>query len=802
MRSFFKPYLHKFILLLLCFCSLLLVSGSPKADSYLSEEHELIILWEDTLSPEEAVRRLSAFSDVLTVSEHFEAVTLCNTDSFLPLTEQIAQLRSIPGVRVAEENQTTVLCGLEEYSLFPAQWSLNNTGSYIYYINDLPIERTSLADIDINLPEAYSLLAEADASRTVTVAILDTGVDTTHPALADNIWVNENEIPLNDIDDDNNGYVDDVYGWDFFHNDNSVCHYKVSPTGQISALPEDNDNHGTHCAGIIAASQGIAGVASGIDVRILPLKIHGGEKASGSVADAVKAIKYAEAAGADICNMSWGTALYSEALETVMRESDMLFVVAAGNNGTNNNATPLYPASYNLDNMISVAFVTQSGLLAADSNYGISTVDIAAPGQDIYSTTVGGGYHYLSGSSMATPIVTGTAALLYACGDSLYPQNVKELLLQTLKPLPDLEGYVRYPGIPDAAAALAAIDSLVSDTIPPTLQLTTSYQKEYLQVNLSAEDLGGSGVRIMAFATGNRRLSYFAHGTVGQVLTEPTLLLSKPGLYTFYVSDYAGNEAIYSYEVADDTIPPVISASYVLNPDGSFRVTVEAADGESGLKRLRYLKGEHDISAFSSGGIDLIYFNPYEFTAPADALYTIYATDHRGNKSLYHLNVKKIPAERLILSTTERTMTVGSTYRLASVMLPLTTTDTLTYMVSDETMLYADPEGNLTAFAPGTVDVVVSATGGTSKICHINIIPAPPETDETDVPGTDTSEMPDIPESGESDIPNTPENPEAPVEPTFPEAPEEPVVPDETLPDETLPDEPAEPAEPAEPEQD
>ncbi|MBQ9768481.1 MAG: S8 family serine peptidase [Lachnospiraceae bacterium] len=683
----------------------------------------MIILWEDTISTEESARRLSALSSDFTLIDHIDNLTVCESISSVSTAEQLALLNDAPNVRVAEENHSTTLYGFESYNYFNAQWAFHNTGSYTYYINNLPIERTSKADIDINLPEAYEALSGLDATRSVTVAVIDTGVDITHPALAEHIWTNEDEIPLNGIDDDANGYIDDIYGWDFYHNDNTVCHYYVSDLGQIGALPEDNDNHGTHCAGIIAASQDIFGVAAGIDIRILPLKIHGGANASGSVSAAIKAIKYAETAGADICNMSWGTPLYSEALETVMRESDMLFVVAAGNYGNNNNATPLYPSSFTLDNMISVAFVTQSGTLASDSNYGVSTVDIAAPGQDIYSTTVGGLYHYLSGSSMAAPVVSGTAALLYACGDSLYPQNVKEIIIQTLKPLDSLNGYVRYPGIPDAAAALAAADSLVSDTTAPTLQPVTSHAEESILVDLYPEDLGGSGVRLISYATDIRDVSYFAKGTVGQTLSKSVLQLGKAGTYTFYVSDYAGNETTLVYTVEDDKTAPSLSASYVVNPDGTFTVTVTGTDTQSGVKRIRYMKGEHDTTAFLSAGFELSPLSSYSFTVIEESIYTFYAVDYRGNKTVYTLDVRKVPAEQLFLSTTERTMTVGDSYRLAVLLLPLTTTDTLAFAVSDETLLYADADGTLTALAPGTVDVTVTAVGGISKTCRFHILP-------------------------------------------------------------------------------
>lgn len=726
MLKFLKRHLYKMIPALLLFLSFLFLSGTPAKDSAFSADCELIILWEDAVSREESVRRLSSLCPELVLTEHMDDLSICNSPSPELLAAQLRVLNEDSNIRIAEPNYTTKVCGtMSDAAYFDAQWALHNTGDYTYYVKQIPIHRTATEDIDINLPEAYDLLPASSADRPVIVAIIDTGVDVTHPALKDRIWVNANEIPGNGIDDDGNGYIDDSTGWDFYHNDATVCHYQVSSLGQISANPSDNDNHGTHCAGIIAAAEGVFGVAGGIDIRILPLKIHGGEKNTGSVSDAIKAVKYAQAAGADICNMSWGTSVYSEALETVMRESNMLFVVAAGNSGSNNNSSPLYPASYMLDNMISVAFVTQSGELASDSNYGSSTVDIAAPGQDIYSTTVGGEYHYLSGTSMAAPIVSGVAALLYASGDSLYPQNVKEILLQTLKPLDSLTGYIRYPGIVDAEKALGAIDSLSGDTIAPTLSAATRYQETALVVRLRAEDLGGSGIRTLRYAAGTQDVSYFCSGTVGRSLQGTTLSLNKSGTYTFYVSDYAGNETTLVYFVQDDILPPTVSASYKENPDGTFTVTVSASDEGSGLKRLRYLKGAHEGHHFLAAGQDLYEEQAYSFTAQAEGTYTIYAADYRGNKTSCVLDIRKTPAEQLFLNTAERTLQVGDSFRLVPLVLPLSATDYLSYSTNDETVLYAAADGTLTALAPGTVTVTVTASGGLSKTCTIHIT-APP----------------------------------------------------------------------------
>ncbi len=722
MGSFFKQHLQKRLPALFLLAALLLLVGVVQKDSAFCADRELLVLWNDSISEEEASHRLSTLCPELTLTEHIDNLSVCHSSSPQTLQAQLTRLNSAASVRIAEPNHTVSLCSLPtDAQYFNAQWALHNTGDYTYYINNLPIHRTSTPDIDINLPEAYEILSVTPPARPVTVAIIDTGIDTTHPALSNHIWTNPNETPGNGIDDDNNGYIDDVFGWDFYNNDNTVCHYETIDPVPSGVNPADNDNHGTHCAGIIAATEGVFGVAAGIDIRILPLKIHGGEKNSGSISDAIKAIKYAQAAGADICNLSWGTTIYSETLETVMRESDMLFVVAAGNSGTNNNSMPLYPASYTLDNMISVAYVTQSGELASDSNYGLSTVDIAAPGQDIYSTTVGGEYHYLSGTSMAAPVVSGISALLYAYSDSAYPQNVKELLLQTLKPVDALIGYVRYPGIPDAAKLLGALDSLATDTIAPTLSATTKYHETELTVLLEPEDLGGSGLRTLRYASGDLPISYFCGGTIGQSVDNNTLSLSKAGTYTFYVSDYAGNENILVYSVQDDITPPALSASYTENRDGTFTVSVTATDTESGIKRLRYLSGNIPEVFFLSGGQELPLEAP-AFIATENTTYTIYTTDYRGNKTTYTLDIQRQPAQSLFLNTLERTMQVEDTFRLVPLMLPFNTTDYISYAVDDETLLYAATDGTLTALAPGTATVTISTSCGLSKHCIIHII--------------------------------------------------------------------------------
>jgi subtilisin family serine protease len=222
------------------------------------------------------------------------------------------------------------------------QWGLKNYGQIINGY-------TGVAGIDINLETAW-LITQGDPD--VLVAVIDTGVDISHPDLVGSMWINANEIPANGVDDDENGFIDDYCGWDFNNKDNSV----------FDSATEDR--HGTHCSGTIAATcnlVGITGVAPG--VKILPLKFM--NTGGGDTADAIAAIEYARTAGAKIVNCSWGGADDSIALRDAIASSDMLFIAAAGNEGKNIDDIPLYPASFDLPNIITVAAIDNQGKLAS-----------------------------------------------------------------------------------------------------------------------------------------------------------------------------------------------------------------------------------------------------------------------------------------------------------------------------------------------------------------------------------------------------------------------------------------------------
>lgn len=304
--------------------------------------------------------------------------------------------------------------------------------------------------VDINILPAWNLYdSSTEEHRQVVVAVIDTGIDINHPDLKDAIWTNEDEIPGDGIDNDGNGYVDDVHGWNFFDGNNELC-------------KGSEDDHGTHAAGTIAAARGnggIAGIADNKYVKVMVLKALGTQYGVGEEKAIIEAIRYAEANGASICNLSFGTTEYYPELEKVMRESKMLFVVSAGNGnakgiGEDTDQKPDYPSSFDLDNVISVANLMFDGNLAESSNYGAKSVDIAAPGTYIVSTIANNGYGFMTGTSMSAPMVTGAAAMLYSYRTDLQLSDIRKVLLETARKIPPLEGKLSSNGMLDVYAAL------------------------------------------------------------------------------------------------------------------------------------------------------------------------------------------------------------------------------------------------------------------------------------------------------------------------------------------------------------
>jgi hypothetical protein len=634
-------------------------------------------------------------------------------------------------VKSVELNSKTQLMQITKDTYSPFQWAIYNPGYYSIFTSSGTQELPSTQDIDMDVPEAWMYMnQEVINRREVVVAIIDTGIDYTHPDLVEHLWVNPNEIPGDGIDNDMNGYVDDIYGWDFYNDDASVGHYKYDKnTKSNRSLPEDNDDHGTHIAGIIGAVAdneiGIAGIASNIDVRLMVLKINGGPEGTGSISDAVLAIKYATRMGADICNISWGTAQHSPALKEAIRESDMLFVAAAGNLGKNNDNKSVYPASYKLDNLISVTFIDVNGKLTNLSNYGKKSVEIAAPGTDIMSTIVGS-YKTLSGSSMAAPQVSAVASLLYSYDKKLYPSAVKDIIIKTLKPIPKLRDSIVYPGIPNAYMAVQEMINAKEDLIPPSISLETVYSKENIVIPVTVTDEGESGIRVIKWLAGRRKLEEFNHGTTGLLLENSKINVLKSGLYTIYASDYSGNESIQIYEVKDDILPPKIYFNYSVSKDYKSRdISIRVLENQSGIRRAKYMPGKKKTSDFlpAGSGTELgLVDGKGSFKVKNDGVYTLYAIDNRGNQTVKIIEIKTVLSEEIKFTRKEKILTIGERYYLKAFVKPANTTDTITYTSSNERVATINSKGKVIGFKEGTTNITAKTNNGLKVVCKIVVV--------------------------------------------------------------------------------
>jgi subtilisin family serine protease len=355
----------------------------------------------------------------------------------ISVKDAIALYSQDPSIEYIEPNYRISVEQTPNDPSFSELWGLHNTGQ----LGGTP-------DADIDAPEAWDIQT-GDGS--VIVGVIDTGVDYTHSDLMNNIWTNSGETPGNDIDDDSNGFVDDYYGWDFAYDDSD---------------PFDGDGHGTHVSGTIAAEgdNGIGVVGVNWDAQIMPIKFLD-DFGYGSNFDAIQSVEYAILMGADLTNNSWGGGGYSQGLYDAIAAAGaagQLFIAAAGNDyGNNNDIYPHYPSSYDLDNIIAVAATDRYDDLSDFSNYGPTSVDLGAPGSEIYSTIPDGGYAYYDGTSMATPHVSGVAALVWAEYPDLTAAEVKEILLETTDPIPALEGLTVSGG------RLNAYNALIGDVPIP-----------------------------------------------------------------------------------------------------------------------------------------------------------------------------------------------------------------------------------------------------------------------------------------------------------------------------------------------
>jgi subtilisin family serine protease len=413
-----KRALAGVLLIVLCLGGWVAV-GQKEPIPYEYVKDELLVRFAPNI-PKATIDQINATigAQVLQSFQIVSNLHLVKIPAHLSVPEAIARYKGYANVLYAEPN--FIVRKAQHVQLTPNDpnftqlWGLHNTG-----------QTGGTPDADIDAPEAWDITT---GSPSVVVFVIDTGVDYNHPDLNANLWRNPGEIPSNGIDDDGNGYVDDVYGIDTYYNDTD---------------PFDGDGHGTHVSGTIGAignnNVGVVGVNWSVKIGHCKFLSDFG---SGTTAGAISCLQYIlnlkqtgnPANDIIATNNSWGGGGFSQALHDAIKahmNAGILFIAAAGNAGANNDTALFLPASYYLPNVISVAATTHTDAKAGFSNYGRRTVHVGAPGQGILSTTPGNTYSTFSGTSMATPHVTGLAALIKAQFPSFTWYQIRNRILAT-----------------------------------------------------------------------------------------------------------------------------------------------------------------------------------------------------------------------------------------------------------------------------------------------------------------------------------------------------------------------------------
>lgn len=527
--------------------------GTSVTDLSEYENNEILVKFKDNTTQRTADKVMSKL-DAEEAEEVTDDCMVLRVDSKNELADTIEELNKSSDVEYVQPNYRYEISDSSVNDIyFSKQWALSNDGSLAYIDGTTKKKVQAVAGIDINAEKAWSLFKKKNTGTSVVVAVIDTGVDIDHPDLSAHIWSNTKEVAGDGIDNDKNGYIDDVNGWNFYDNNNKLCDY----SDYYYKNKEFEDDHGTHCAGTIGAVTnneiGISGIASSDNISIMSVKalggIEGAAKAYGTTSSIAQAVQYAEKMGADICNMSFGGESRDTYLENIMKNSDMLFVCAAGNDGRDNKKYPIYPANYDLDNNISVANIGCDGNLAGSSDYGETTVDLAAPGTYIGSTTVKNSYKYETGTSMAAPMVTGVAALLYACNKNIDAASVKEIINRSVKKLDSLSGKVKTGGMLDAYEALSypVTESMVAPSPSITSKLSKvsgSYKKKW---SITITD--SSGIVSAKYKRGIYTAADFRSTGFGTKLKNTTGTQTKTvastGTFSVYAKNKYGKETMY-----------------------------------------------------------------------------------------------------------------------------------------------------------------------------------------------------------------------------------------------------------------
>jgi len=432
-------------------------SAMQKLDSQIKADHaagELLIKFRDIVTPQQ----INAFMQQHGL-ETIKAYKILPNTFHVRITDQqtagdkARSLMSLPQVEIVDLNMKSQVHAVPNDPGFDGLFGMHNEG-----------QTGGEDDADIDAPEAWD---SETGSGQVIVGVLDSGIDYDHPDLADNMWINADEIPDNGVDDDDNGYIDDIHGWDFAYSDND---------------PSDYCGHGTHVAGTVGAignnGIGVAGVCW--NVKLMALK-YLDDESSGWTNDMLTAFEYGVANGVDIIQNSTGGGSYEEVLKRAIANTNTLFVSSAGNDAKNTDEDAAYPSAYNCANILAVAALDHNNEISTFSNFGAQTVDLAAYGTDILSTkpyneteidfgAPGSGldpdyYGIISGTSMSTPQVSGAAALLLAHNPDYTWQELKSAIMENVDVVSSMLGKCVTHGKLNVYKALNASGTVSNKTI-------------------------------------------------------------------------------------------------------------------------------------------------------------------------------------------------------------------------------------------------------------------------------------------------------------------------------------------------
>ena len=561
-----------------------------------------------------------------------------------------------------------------------SQWCHRNTG-----------QTGGTADADIDSSDAWELRTSA---ANIIVAVIDTGVDLDHPDLVANLWTNPGEIAGNGVDDDGNGQVDDIHGFDFENED---------------ADPDDDEDHGTHCAGIIGAvgnnSEGVAGVCW--NVQIMALKFLSDV---GFTSDAIECINYGVNNGASVLSNSWGGGGFTNSLFNAIQNAHnngVLFVAAAGNDGlSNDQSIPTYPAAYNVPNVIAVASSHHLDGMSSFSNFGANSVHLAAPGHSILSTITGGDYGTLSGTSMSCPQVSGACALVKAHEGGLSHTAIKQRLMDTVEKKPEFDGTTISGGrlnlfaalaasaLPDLSVSVVANPASVaageSTIITVTVENVGNVDAGVSEVNLTIDGIvpvDGDGNALFPVS-----ISALAQGTSTSFNHQYSNIPATPDPHSVEATVDPGN-AIEELNEGNNTgtaevnigVPDLVIGSLTTNPataavNGSVEVQFTVSnigDGPAGTSAAGlYIDNQFvtskAIPALAAGETSAVQThtysnidsatNPHAILAQADISDDVTESDEDNNDSTYSLSVSSGTDRAIMFSPAD-----GSTLTSSSV---------------------------------------------------------------------------------------------------------------------------------------